>query len=152
MQALRQKPGMNKSQLGRTVGLSWATTSYHLRVLQKRGAVLISYGRRRGLQCYPIGIPPSYRNWMATLQDPSSLRVLQAIGRDGALHLFELRARVPLSERALRRKLRRLEGDSLVVRQGLYRPRFNLNPELQGWIPDESGAQPEKWPIGQELR
>ena len=140
IEALRRQPGMDISQLTRAVGLSWSTTAYHLRLLRKKGIIQIESRSRRGLQCYLAGTPTAYRPWMATLRDESSVRVLRALERNRWLRMFEIRARVHLSERALRRKLRQLQEDHLVIKRGHFQPRFALSPELPEWIHEEQSG------------
>ncbi|MCA1820133.1 MAG: winged helix-turn-helix transcriptional regulator [Thermoplasmatota archaeon] len=129
METLRTHPGMNKSRLGEAVGLSWATTTYHLKILETQGAVHLERRGRRDVLCFPVGVPVRFRPWLATLLDTSSLRVLDALGHD-ELGVAELSRRRGLSESALRRQLGRLEGAGIVLKRGQLRPRFARNPEL----------------------
>ena len=79
MQVLRERPGLNKTQLCRLVGLSWATTTYHLRRLQVQGAVELERRGRRDVRCFPVAVPAKYRPWLAALLDASSSQILETI-------------------------------------------------------------------------
>ncbi|MHB8634614.1 MAG: winged helix-turn-helix transcriptional regulator [Thermoplasmatota archaeon] len=128
MEALRRNPGMSKRALAAAVGLSWATTTYHLDRLAKAGAVeLVRFGRR-DIQCFPAGVPHSHRRLLAALREQRAALVLAAL-TERDVGVRELAMRLGLSESATRRRLQSLCKDGIVVRQGVLRPRFSLSPQ-----------------------
>lgn len=139
--ALRGQPGLNKSRLCGEVGLSWATVAYHLRVLERLGAVNLERHGRRDVACFAVGVPSRYRRMFATLLDANAARIMQALGHDRALGVTEISQQVHLSQATVRRQLARMRERGLVVKQGKLRPRFTANPEARQAM-DETLAKP----------
>jgi DNA-binding transcriptional ArsR family regulator len=139
LQVLRQHPGMNLSRLCRAVGLSWATTKYHLKRLEAEGAVALHRRGRRDIACFPVGVPARYRPWLAALFDPEAAAVLAALGK-GEAGVADLSQRTGLSESATRRRLDRLHQNGLLNKRGMLRPRYSRNPEVPEWVTEEEEA------------
>ncbi|MHB8633615.1 MAG: winged helix-turn-helix transcriptional regulator [Thermoplasmatota archaeon] len=139
MKILRQQPGVNKTQLGKAVGLSWATTSYHLKRLQSEGAVELLRHGKRDVLCFPVSVPPKYRAWLATLRDPKAILALDALGA-GEAGVREISKRAGLSESAVRRRLERMRTDGVISKRGLLRPVYARNHRSEP--PSEDGDVP----------
>lgn len=129
MDILRRNPGMNKTRLCKAVGLSWATTTYHLKRLKSQGAVDLQRHGRRDVLCFPVSVPAKYRAWLSTMHDEKAIRALGALGDDEA-GVRELARRVGLSESAMRRRLERLHGDGILSKRGKLRPVYARNPDM----------------------
>jgi DNA-binding transcriptional ArsR family regulator len=135
LQALRHSPGMNTSELRAAVGLAWATVAYHLRVLQRQGAVHLE-PKRRGHRCFPVDIPARHRGLVSALRDPHTARVLGALLRGDAMGISQLSSTLGLPEHSVRRRLVDLQGSGLVVKRGELRPRFSIHPDLPRELAD----------------
>ena len=142
LRVLRDHPGMNLTRLCETVGLSWATTKYHLKLLERQGAVVLQRRGRRDVACFPVGVPDRYRPWLAALFDPESVAVLAALGR-GEAGVADLSQRTGLSESATRRRLDRLHQNGLLNKRGILRPRYSRNPEVPAWMTEEEAEEAE---------
>lgn len=128
MDLLRRHPGMNKTRLCKEVGLSWATTTYHLKRLQHQGAVDLQHRGKRDVLCFPVSVSPKDRAWLATLHDPTAAAALGAIGV-GRAGVRELSKRIGLSESAARRRLERMHADGVLTKRGVLRPVYSRNTD-----------------------
>lgn len=149
MAALRGHPGMNQSQLCKAVGLSWATTKYHLGRLSAQGAVVLERRGRRDIRCFPVDIPERFRPWLATLHDADAVQVLHLLGA-GEAGVAALAKALGWSQSAMRRRLERMAADRLVTKRGVLRPRYARHPDMPPWVvpggPDGSDGPDEHAP------
>jgi len=122
MEILRRSPGMNKIRLCQSVGLSRATVTYHLKVLQGEGTVDLQR-QGRDVYCFPVNIPTQYRPWLTVLHDDKAKKVLEALGPEEA-GVRQLALQLGLSESATRRRLERMRLVGMVRKRGRLRPRF----------------------------
>lgn len=136
---LREKPGMNLTQLAKAAGLSWTTVKYHLRRLQVQGVVQVERFGRRDSRWFPLGVPSKYRPWLATLLDQDTLRILDVLA-DREAGVAELARLLGRSESAIRRRLYRMHRAGMLAKRGKLRPRYLRNSQ-----PPEStqGEEPE---------
>lgn len=139
LEALRRSPGMNVSELRAAVGLAWATTAYHLRILQRQGFVHLE-PKRRGHLCFPIDIPARHRGLVWALRDPDTARVIAALLEGPGRGISQLSSSLGLSEHSVRARLVALHGNGLVVKRGQLRPRFSLHPGIPAeFLPTGAG-------------
>jgi DNA-binding transcriptional ArsR family regulator len=129
LSALRANPGMNKSELHLTIGLSWTTIAYHLKILERQGAIHLAH-EKRDVFCFPVDIPQRYRDMLSTLRDDNATRILGALLEDDAIGITELSASLGMSQKMVRKHLGRLHESGLVVKRGELRPRFTKCPGL----------------------
>jgi len=130
LEALRQRPGMNKAQLRRFVGLAWTTVSYHLLRMQRQGVVDLDR-RATVTLCWPVGIPTRFRPWLELLHDPEACRVLDVLATRRH-SLAQLAKATGLSAATVDRRLKRLIQAGVVRKHGIYRPRFSTEANAGG--------------------
>ena len=125
LDAMRQRPGMNKEQLRVATGLAWGTVTYHLLRLHRQGAVNLER-RRHEVLCWPVGIPARFKPMLAILQDPDACLILDALA-GGRRSVPQIAAKTGLSEPAVRRHLKRMVAANVVRQHGTFRPRFSTD-------------------------
>ena len=137
MEALRRNPGMSLTRLCKAVGLSWATTKYHVKRLESQGAIQFERRGRRDILCFPVSVPAKFRPWLATLLDEGAMEVLRALGPRGEVGVLELSRRLGISESATRRRLNRMQESGMVQKRGQLRPVYSRNDDWPGAAPQE---------------
>ncbi|MCA1818765.1 MAG: winged helix-turn-helix transcriptional regulator, partial [Halobacteriales archaeon] len=127
LDAIRKRPGLNKNQLRRAVGLAWTTTEYHLRILARQGFLLLD-PQARDVRLFAVGIPARFRPWFAALLNDNRLRILREL-ESGELPFKTLRDRLAFDEDNLRRILGQMITEGVLVKRGRFRPRYAIHPE-----------------------
>ncbi len=145
LDALRQHPGMNTSEIRQQTGLSWATVAYHLRILERQGWVSFER-KKRGVVCFPAGIPANYRHMLAALRDSDTARILGTLLDEGAKGIAQLSEHLGLSQQSVRHRLIRLHETGLVVKRGELRPRFSVHPDVSPELAKTSSPATDERP------
>ena len=100
------EPGIHIAELAQRTGLSWHTTAYHLRLLEKQRVVSLEKGQRER-RAFPAGIPDLHRRWLAGLRTDKAAELLRSLLEDprqtvpsppwrGRTRFWPSRLRVPL--------------------------------------------------------
>jgi predicted transcriptional regulator len=135
--AVQADPGIHVSLLAERVGLSWHTTMYHLRVLDRRRLVQVDKSDRER-RAFPRGVPPVHRAWLAALRGDEAAEVLRLLMEDPRQTIPALSRRMGHSEKVVRRQVANLAEAGLVQRRGQMRPVYELSraaePELAEWL------------------
>lgn len=122
-----QRPGIHKSEICRSLGLSWGTLSYHLRRLKARGEmVIVASGRETRL--FPPRIPQAQFQMLARLHNPVDAAIIGQLSGAPTLRADDLSANLGLSLQVIRRHLATLVHEGLVTPDGDYARRFQLVP------------------------
>src|SRR5687768_157214 len=148
--AVQADPGIHVSLLAERAGLSWHTTMYHLRLLERRRLVQVDKGDRER-RAFPAGLPTVHRAWLAALRTGEAAEVLRLLQQDPRQTIPGLSRRMGYSEKVVRRQIAHLSQAGLVHRRGQLRPVYELSraaePELADWLRRRgSGGSPADEP------
>jgi predicted transcriptional regulator len=112
-------PGVHLRELQRLLGVSFSTTRYHVRNLQRDGEIVCAkHGRYSCL--FLAGVERSEMPIFADFQRPSTRAVLKVLTRGGA-SLLNLEASTGLSRSAVSEQLGELVLDGLVLKEDTER-------------------------------
>lgn len=125
LEAILQDPGIHLAELGKRLGLSWSTVSYHARQLAKQGRIQVEKGFRER-RLYGPQVPALHKPWLAALRDEDTTRVLHAL-LEAPASVRQLGASLGLSHKVIRRHLATLEQSGLVHRRGDTRTLFEVS-------------------------
>lgn len=135
--AIQADSGIHVAELAKRAGLSWHTTMYHLRILQRRRLVEVEKGDRER-RAFPAGLPATHRAWLAALRVGDAAEVLRLLQQDPRQSIPGLSRRMGYSEKVVRRQIANLAQAGLVQRRGQLRPVYELNraaePALTDWL------------------
>lgn len=124
-------PGIHKSDLCRTLALSWGSISHHVAVLQRAGDLRVQALGRKSL-LFPASVGDDEWTALSALRDDRASAVVELLRARPRLRLAELREVLELDAKKLRRILLRLERAKVVRKLGSARPQFCLD----GWTTD----------------
>lgn len=137
LDTVKEDPGIHVSMLAQRIGLSWHTTMYHLRLLERRRLVQVDKGDRER-RAFPTGVPAAHRAWLAALRVGEAAEVLRLLQQDPRQTIPGLSRRMGYSEKVVRRQMANLSQAGLVHRRGQLRPVYELSraagPELAEWL------------------
>ena len=135
--AVQADPGIHVSQLATATGLSWHTTMYHLRLLERRRLLQVDKSDRER-RAFPTGLAPTHRAWLAALRSDEAAEMLRLLQQDPRQTIPGLSRRMGHSEKVVRRQIANLSQAGLVHRRGQMRPVYELTrtaePELAEWL------------------
>jgi len=143
--AIQADPGIHVAQLAERTGLSWHTTLYHLRLLERRRQVQVQKTDRER-RAFPAGLPPAHRAWLAALRTGEAADLLRLLQQDPRQSIPRLSRRMGFSEKVVRRQMANLSQAGLVHRRGQLRPVYEVSraaePELAEWLRRRGSADP----------
>ncbi len=130
VEAVRENPGVNKSDLARMLGHSWGTMSHHIQSLARRGD-LRPFRDGRELLLFPPDIPGSRLRQLAAMQGDVPVEILQHLTRSerGIQELCTLLGR---SRKVVRRTLQDMDDAGLVGRGPGLHGKFFLRDQNWG--------------------
>jgi predicted transcriptional regulator len=135
--AVQADPGLHISLVAERTGLSWHTTMYHLKLLERRRLVQVDKGGRER-RAFPAGLPAVHRTWLAAMRLAEAGDVLRLLLRDPRQSIPGLSRRMGHSEKVVRRQMAHLAEAGLVHRRGQMRPVYEVSraaaPELAEWL------------------
>lgn len=122
LDAIRQAPGIHKSQLCDVAGTKWSTASYHLERLQKQGLIRTQVVGKR-LMIYPETMGFGDAMLLRARRDPVRADILDQL-HQGPVGLTELARRSNVTRKVMRRHLSTLMRVGLVHRAPGHRGSF----------------------------
>src|SRR5688572_20732036 len=133
LEAILQDPGIHLADLGKQLGLSWSTVSYHARHLAKEGRIQVVKSHRER-RLYGPKVPALHKPWLAALRDEDTTRVLSAL-LEAPASVPQLGAALGLSHKVIRRHLAHLEESGLVHRREDLRTVFEASRDAAALDP-----------------
>jgi predicted transcriptional regulator len=123
LDAIRSDPGVHRSHLAETLGLSWGTVGYHIKRLQSDQ--LISQLPHRGRTVFfDAGLDIDEALRLSSLKDAASITVARSLQTHHAAQIHALVAELGLSRKVVRRVLEDLQGRGMVGREDGLRGKF----------------------------
>lgn len=118
--AVDRLPGVHKSKLCTLAGIGWGNLTHHLHRLERSGLVrqVNILGRTR-VCTLEFFLKVNKRR---ILVDPDARTILKKAEADGLVRPRQLQASLGIDERRLRKLLRMLVQDGILVRAGGYHP------------------------------
>jgi predicted transcriptional regulator len=121
--ALRNEPGLTKSQICRLLDLSWGTISHHARLLEAQGRIERRAIRHR-TRFFAQGMQADRLTSNPAAHDPLAAPLLEAVVANPGIGIRDLAASLSVDRRAIRRHLDLLIESGLVAQTRAYRPQF----------------------------
>lgn len=131
--SIEANPGINKSQLGRDLDLTWSTLCYHIRVLQNHGRIQSQHLGRESI-LFPCGIPREQRRLLSVLRDDDALNVIAALLENPGARVSDLDRRIPHSQKVIRRHLRTLEAHGIVDQEGPRPAAYRVREDVAAYV------------------
>lgn len=125
LQLIQHRPGLNKSALCAATGLAWGTVDYHLRMLARSGLVS-SEVEGRVTRLFPAASNVRHQRLLLLLSEAPASRIASLLRQQPGLRNGSLSQSLALSPKVVRRHLRRLVREGLVLQQGMHRPEYRL--------------------------
>jgi DNA-binding transcriptional ArsR family regulator len=130
-------PGLSVAELAARANLTWRSTAYHVRLLQRAKAVEVEQGGRTR-RVFPAGLPVKHRQWLSALRIGEASEVLRLLIAEPNQTIPGLSRRLGYSDKVVRRQVANLAEAGLLERRGSLRPVYDLNPvaapEISSWL------------------
>jgi len=113
LEAIEERPGINKSELRRRLGMAWGSIWYHLDVLERSLCIRV---HRSGtdVHLFPLKIPRHEVDWLSVLRDATRRHIAEHLLLHPDTSARQLAKRYGIGVRHVRRQLARLREVALI--------------------------------------
>jgi DNA-binding IclR family transcriptional regulator len=127
LEAIRQRPGVTRTDLCRHTALSWGAVHHHVRWLLREGAIRQRRAAKQAI-LYPADTRTDLIPYMRLLREDVPPQILHELAVQPDSGIQEISRSLTQSRKVIRRYLSTMVQAGLVARSQGYRPKFHLDP------------------------